>query len=528
VALPTGKLSEDDYEGLWQGFVSDHNKVYSPSEVVSRFSVFKDNVNFITDHNKRLADKLGYTVGINQFADMTNAEFKRTMTGYNAHQKVDQSNVKFLPEATEASVDWTTKNAVTPVKNQGQCGSCWAFSTTGSLEGANAIKNGKLVSYSEQELVDCAGAYGNQGCNGGLMDDGFKYVEAKGDALESKYPYTGTKGESCNTKEPADPALPVGAVTGYTDVPTSDEAQLMAAVEKQPVSVAIEADQSGFQFYKDGVFSGTCGTALDHGVLVVGYGTDGGKDFWKVKNSWGATWGSAGYIQLARNIATKGGQCGVAMQPSYPQMGPAPPPGPPTPPAPTPPSPPPAPPSGKTHYGDPANGCEADEQAVQVQGLSGKFCSPDCASAACPTDVPAGTTAAPQCALKTQAGDKRCALICSPSTDEASLRAGDAQCGAATCQPIQTVGICTYGGSPSPPGPPPPPSPSGECTLVQGLECAKGVEGCIAQCKSGVAACIQCLGGEFATCCPCLKKLDPKLPISCGSQTAPEFMTVIV
>merc|ERR1712010_396553 len=173
---------------------------------------------------------------------------------------------------------------------------------------------------------------------------------------------------------------------------------------------------------------------------------------------------------MAKDISDKAGQCGIASQPSYPKAG-----------GPSPPTPP-APPSGKTHYGDPADGCEADEQAVQVQGLSGSFCSPDCASAACPTDVPSGVTAAPQCALKSTTGDKKCALICSPSTDEASLRAGDAMCGEATCQPIQGTGICTYGSGPAPPSPPGP--PSGDCGLATALECAKSVAACATECKS--------------------------------------------
>merc|ERR1719390_581479 len=181
---------------------------------------------------------------------------------------------------------------------------------------------------------------------------------------------------------------------------------------------------------------------------------------------------------MAKDISTKGGQCGIAMQPSYPKAGSPSPPGPPTPPAPPSPPTPPSPPSGKTHYGNPADGCEADEQAVRVQGLSGTFCSPDCASSSCPTDVPSGVTAAPQCALKSTTGDKKCALICSPSTDEKSLRAGDAQCGKATCQPIQGTGICTYGGGPAPP---PGPPPSGDCTLATGLQCAQKVAGCLSE-----------------------------------------------
>merc|ERR1719486_998248 len=262
---------------------------------------------------------------------MTNAEFKRTMTGLNAFQSKSQDNVAVLPSATATSVDWTTKNAVTPVKNQGQCGSCWAFSTTGSVEGAYALKTGKLESFSEQELVDCAGSFGNQGCNGGLMDDGFKYIESKGDVLEATYPYVGKTGKCSSTKS----ANPVVKVGGYKDVAAANEDQLKAAVQQQPVSVAIEADQSGFQFYKSGVFSGTCGTNLDHGVLVVGYGTDSGKDYWKIKNSWGTTWGDQGYIRVIKSSkkavnATSGrqllggggggssGECGLLKQPSYP------------------------------------------------------------------------------------------------------------------------------------------------------------------------------------------------------------------
>merc|ERR1712093_332796 len=205
--------------------------------------------------------------------------------------------------------------------------------TTGSVEGINAIKTGKLESFSEQELVSCAGSYGNQGCNGGLMDDGFKYIMAKGDTLESNYPYTGKTG-TCQQSKTSPIAV---KITGYSDVAASNEAQLQAAVAQQPVSVAIEADQSGFQFYKSGVFSGTCGAKLDHGVLAVGYGTDSGKDYWKIKNSWAATWGDKGYIRLARGTKNttstngrkllgggggggKSGECGLLKQPSYPSV----------------------------------------------------------------------------------------------------------------------------------------------------------------------------------------------------------------
>jgi C1A family cysteine protease len=336
LAVASATAGEPDYSSLWAQWKTDFGKDYLSSvEHDTRFLTFKDNVDFINSHNSR-AEEHGYTVGLNQFGDMNSAEFKKVMLTYKAEQK-QQNPVKVFDTTNLAdSVDWVAKGAVTPVKNQGQCGSCWAFSTTGSTEGAHQIATGKLISLSEQELVDCAGAkYGNQGCQGGLMDNAFKYIEAQGDALESTYSYTGKNGQ-CNTAKQSQAAIAKGAMTGFSDVQKDSADQLKAAVSQQPVSVAIEADKPGFQFYKSGVFSGTCGTNLDHGVLVVGYGTDSGKDYWKVKNSWGATWGQQGYIMLARGKSNststgrkllgggggggKDGECGLLKQASYPTI----------------------------------------------------------------------------------------------------------------------------------------------------------------------------------------------------------------
>lgn len=198
------------------------------------------------------------------------------------------------------------------MKNQGQCGSCWAFSTVGSLEGAHFISGEQLVEFSEQQLVDCSHPYGNNGCLGGLMNQSFWYVHDHGITTETKYPYRGWKLPSCKYTD----ADKEWSISDCTEVTVNSQMALRAAVAKTPVSVAIQANQMGFQLYKSGVFSGACGTKLDHGVLVVGYGKDG-KDFWKVKNSWGAQWGENGFIRLVDN-GDGPGQCGIQMAAAFP------------------------------------------------------------------------------------------------------------------------------------------------------------------------------------------------------------------
>jgi C1A family cysteine protease len=306
-------------EGKWAAWKSQYSHMLEGVEDSEAFAKFKATDERIAAHN---AKGLSYTFGHNQFSAMTPEEFKDKVVGHaNMKRKgpfnyaEDLANVAKLnfSSAAAASVDWVAKGAVTPVKDQGSCGSCWAFSATGSLEGAYFISTGQLKSFSEEQIVQCSSKSGNEGCNGGLMDDAFTWWETYPPVLESAYPYTSGSGLTGKCHGPKrDPAAAVG---GFTDV--SSETALLAAVTKTPVSVAIEADKSIFQSYTSGVITGkACGTNLDHGVLAVGYGTTAaGHTYWKVKNSWGKSWGMDGYVLLARDTD----ECGIADgPPSYP------------------------------------------------------------------------------------------------------------------------------------------------------------------------------------------------------------------
>jgi hypothetical protein len=305
-------IPESVYQDAFIQWMTDFDKSYAPEEFFYKYGVFKTNYDFVQAHN---AANHTWEVELNKFADLTSAEFKIMYNGYKPElRRGERTEVKTLTDLRigaypTGSLDWVSKGAVTGVKDQGQCGSCWAFSSTGSIEGAVFLKHGHLTSLSEQQLVDCSTSYGNAGCNGGLMDSAFKYVQANGLCLESAYPYTARNG-ACKSSSCA-PSTD-SKITGYKDV-THTENALGAAVDLTPVSVAIEADQSGFQLYKSGVFCGTCGTSLDHGVLAVGYGDEGTSPYWKVKNSWGTSWGESGYIRMCRNS----NKCGISNEPSY-------------------------------------------------------------------------------------------------------------------------------------------------------------------------------------------------------------------
>ncbi|XP_054277766.1 procathepsin L-like isoform X3 [Macrosteles quadrilineatus] len=312
---------EED-EAQWELFKIEHERVYGDEkEEYTRKEIFMNNLNFIREHNKKYErGEVTFTVGVNQFADMTNEEFRQRMNGFRMPEDYQSSGAKFeIDEYLEApkTVDWRKKGAVTPIKDQGQCGSCWAFSATGSLEGQTYLKTKKLVSLSEQNLVDCSSKQGNEGCNGGWMDYAFKYVKQnKGIDTEASYPYE-AEDDSCRYK-----AKNKGATcSGYVDVTTGSEKALQQAVAKiGPVSVAIDAGHNSFQLYKSGVYKEpSCSTTnLDHGVLAIGYGTaKKGGDYWLVKNSWGTSWGMKGYIMMARNHKN---MCGIASKASYPTV----------------------------------------------------------------------------------------------------------------------------------------------------------------------------------------------------------------
>lgn len=298
----------------WEAFKNQYEKEYHGKEDLRRKEIWRINLMKIDKHNK---ERKSFTLAMNSFGDLTEAEYKKLTRCliYRPDRRTNGST--FLRPSfvkLPSTVDWRQKGYVTGVKNQGQCGSCWAFSATGSLEGQHFKKTGNLVSLSEQNLVDCSGAYGNDGCGGGLMDNAFNYIKANGGIdTEASYPYKARDGR-CKFKKSN-----IGATcTGHMDIEKGSESQLQyATATVGPISVAIDASHMSFQLYHSGVYNepDCSSTALDHGVLVVGYGTNKGEDYWLVKNSWGKQWGMEGYIMMSRN---KDNQCGIATAASYP------------------------------------------------------------------------------------------------------------------------------------------------------------------------------------------------------------------
>ncbi|XP_057973588.1 cysteine proteinase mucunain-like [Malania oleifera] len=319
--------TDQEVMAMYESWLVQHGKAYNAlGEKDRRFQIFKDNLRFIDEHN---AESRTYKVGLNRFADLTNDEYRSMYLGAKAGLKRRLSKPRSDRYAFRAgdslpdSVDWRKKGAVVDVKDQGSCGSCWAFSTIAAVEGINKIVTGDLISLSEQELVDCDRSF-NEGCSGGLMDYAFEFIINNGGIdSEEDYPYNAFDNVCDQFRKNAK----VVTIDDYEDVPENDEKALKKAVANQPVSVAIEAGGRAFQLYQSGVFSGLCGTSLDHGVTAVGYGTENGTDYWLIKNSWGASWGEQGYIKMERNLGSAAtGKCGIAMEASYPiKKGPNPP-----------------------------------------------------------------------------------------------------------------------------------------------------------------------------------------------------------
>jgi len=298
-----------DYDAFvhWQ---NKFGKRFTSEEKVHRFDIFKSNLHLVNAHNSQKNNT--YTMETNQFADLTNDEFKELYLTYTPIQLLgNEGRVHLSTMNLAGSIDWREKGVVGPIKDQKSCGSCWAFSAIGALESAYALKTGSVVSLSEQQLVDCSGSFGNQGCNGGLMTSSYEYLKQTPIQKSADYPYTARDGKCVFNATKA-----LFKIPSYTQVPANNQDQLAAAINKQPVAVAVDA--SNWSMYSKGIFS-DCNTNLNHGVTAVGYGTEGTTDFWIVRNSWGA-WGESGHIRVKKTNGAGKGTCGIAMDACYPQV----------------------------------------------------------------------------------------------------------------------------------------------------------------------------------------------------------------
>lgn len=292
------------YFYIFYQFLASYNRMYDEHTFNTRFPIFVENYLYIQEMNRDANNT--FRLGLTPFADMTSEEFRATRTGSN--MSVASCQAWAGGGSVPDNLDWRTKNIVTPVKDQGQCGSCWAFAATEVLESAYALKTGDLPVLSPQELVDCEST--SVGCSGGYPDHALQYIVEHGLELEKDYPYTARDG-TCHAKDTQ------YKLSGCFEVPPNDEKVLQQAVAVAPVIVLIEADQRVFQLYQSGIISAkACGQNIDHAVQLVGYGEENGKDYWLVRNSWGSSWGEDGYVKLERNSGVRGGTCGILTGPS--------------------------------------------------------------------------------------------------------------------------------------------------------------------------------------------------------------------
>jgi C1A family cysteine protease len=295
----------------FQAYIEEYSKNYNQQEFLLRFKNFKDNLAYIRVFN--LQDNT-WKLGVNFFADLSYEEYKTT---YLPHKFQKSKSQQIEPQSLSQqpyppTVDWRTKGAVTPVKNQQACGGCYAFSAVSSIESAWFIAGHPLTSFSEQCIIDCSSAYGNDHCYGGLVDQAFEYVKAKGLPTEATYPYLSAN-EKCNHTLADQVAV---KITGYVDVQANSSSALLTAIAQQPISVGVEADQLSWTFYKSGVITKDCGISIDHAVVIDGYDTTQNPPYYIVRNSWGPKWGMAGYVLI--EIKDGPGMCGIQQLPSYP------------------------------------------------------------------------------------------------------------------------------------------------------------------------------------------------------------------
>ncbi|CAI2373717.1 unnamed protein product [Moneuplotes crassus] len=318
-------ISEDEFQDQFVDFMSKYGISYNAlGEYEFRYKIFKENYQQIINHNKD-EEEHGYTLGVNKFADITLNEFKEKSLGLRAFPRSDSKSKRSM-SSTERElryselrdeIDWRTEgDYVNPVKDQGTCGSCWAFSTISSVESAFAIKRGSLPNLSEQQLITCTKGYGNGGCSGGWMEYAFTYAETYALCTTEQMPYLGRDSIGCEHTQCLDNDFKLG---GFEDVEKEQKVELYTALNEQPVSVAVCAGSTAWQFYKKGVITRFCGKCLDHAVLAVGYGHDKKKgDYVTIRNSWGEGWGEDGYVRISSKDETGIGTCGIYQLPSRP------------------------------------------------------------------------------------------------------------------------------------------------------------------------------------------------------------------